>query len=119
MKKYLKIILLLLCSNYSFSQIDEIWVNLLKAKNQTIEINRNYKLNVIIYPELPRNGIYEIIDNKNRTVYYDNYIEQDYVTIDFNGFEKKIKNGKYLLRFRSEDVDSDDVEEEIITLKLK
>lgn len=119
MKKYLKIILLLLFANQGFSQIDEIRVNLLRAKNQTIEINRNYKLNVQIYPELPRNGNFAIIDDKNRTVYQDEYIEADFVIIDFKWFAQKIKNGKYLLRFRTESDDSENVEEEIITLKLK
>ncbi len=119
MKKYLKIILFLLFANQSFSQIDEIRVNLLRAKNQTIEINRNYKLNVQIYPELPRNGNFAIIDDKNRTVYQDEYIEADFVIIDFKWFAQKIKNGKYLMRFRTESEDSENVEEEIITLKLK
>jgi hypothetical protein len=119
MKKYLKIILLLLFANQGFSQIDEIRVNLLRAKNQTIEINRNYKLNVQIYPELPRNGNFAIIDDKNRTVYQDEYIEADFVIIDFKWFAQKIKNGKYLLRFRTESEDSENIEEEIITLKLK
>lgn len=119
MKKYLKIILLLLFVNQGFSQIDEIRVNLLRAKNQTIEINRNYKLNVQIYPELPRNGNFAIINEKNKTVYQDEYIEADFVIIDFKWFAQKIKNGKYLLRFRTESEDSENVEEEIITLKLK
>lgn len=119
MKKYLKIILLLLFANHGFSQIDEIRVNLLRAKNQTIEINRNYKLNVQVYPELPRNGNFAIIDDKNKTVYQDEYIEADFVIIDFKWFAQKIKNGKYLLRFRTESEDSENVEEEIITLKLK
>lgn len=119
MKKYFKIILLLLFANHGFSQIDEIRVNLLRAKNQTIQINRNYKLNVQIYPELPRNGNFAIIDDKNRTVYQDEYIEADFVIIDFKWFAQKIKNGKYLLRFRTESEDSENVEEEIITLKLK
>lgn len=119
MKKYLKIILLLLFANQGFSQIDEIRINLLRAKNQTIEINRNYKLNVQIYPELPRNGNFAIIDDKNRTVYQDEYIEADFVIIDFKWFAQKIKNGKYLLKFRTESDDSENIEEEIITLKLK
>ena len=118
MKKYLKIILFLLFANQSFSQIDEIRVNLLRAKNQTIEINRNYKLNVQIYPELPRNGNFAIIDDKNRTVYQDEYIEADFVIIDFKWFAQKIKNGKYLMRFRTESEDSENVEEEIITLDI-
>ncbi len=123
MKKYIKFILIVLFANQGYSQIDEIRVNLLRAKNQTIEMDKNYKLNVQIYPELPRFGEFRLLDINNKVIYSDFYSDVDFIIIDFNELAKKIKKGKYLLQFKAvsenSEVDSENAEEEIITLKLK
>ena len=121
MKKYFKIILLLLLTNQGFSQIDEIRVNLLRAKNQTIEINKEHKLSVLIYPELPRTGEYIVLDKKNRIIHTESYQDVDYVIINFKQICPRAPNGKYTLKFKTTyDYENyDNNEEEIIFLKLK
>lgn len=123
MIKYINIVLLLLIVNKVKSQIGETKLDLLKAKNQTIKVNLNYKLNVQIYPEMPRFGEYKLINKNNKTIYSDIYANVDFIVIDFKEFAKKMKSGKYKLIFTSLDETLDAVENkqevEIINLKFK
>jgi hypothetical protein len=119
MKKYIKFILIILFVNQAFSQVDEVKINLLRAKNQTIEINKEHKLNILIYPELSRNGEYRIFDKKNRIKYVEAYNNVDFIIIDFERIRKKLPKGTYIVKFISEAENPEDSEVEKITIKLK
>jgi len=121
MIKNISIILLLLIANKIKSQIGEIKLDLLKAKNQTIKVDLNYKLNVQIYPEMPRFGEYKIINKKNKIIHSDIYTDVDFIVIDFKEFSRFMKSGKYKLMFKSMDrfEDENNQEVEIISLKFK
>ncbi len=58
-------------------------------------------LSILIYPELSRNGKYELI-HKDGTIYYsDVYKDVDLVSINFKLRGVEMPNGRYKLKFTS------------------
>ena len=101
--KKLVLTFFLFCSlKVSFAQLDYMSINLNKD-NSRIQyiICPEVTLSILIYPELSRNGKYELI-LKDGTIYYsDVYKDVDLVSFNFKLRGVEMPNGRYKLKFTS------------------
>jgi hypothetical protein len=103
--KKLVLTFFLFCSlKVCFAQLDYMSINLNKD-NSRIQyiICPEVTLSILIYPELSRNGKYELI-HKDGTIYYsDVYKDVDLVSINFKLRGVEMPNGRYKLKFTSDE----------------
>jgi hypothetical protein len=108
MVKLLLILSLLFTINKCFSQIDTFYLDLNKDNtNRIYNLCPDVSLNILIYPEITRNGVYELVNKKRAVVYSEKYMNVDYILINFSQKDKSIPNGKYKLKFISDEGEVD------------
>lgn len=108
MVKLLLILSLLFTINKCFSQIDTFYLDLNKDNtNRIYNLCPDVSLNILIYPEMTRNGVYELVNKKRAVVYSEKYMNVDYILINFSQKDKSIPNGKYKLKFISDEGEVD------------
>jgi hypothetical protein len=104
MAKLLIFLSLLFTVNTCFSQIDTFYLDLNKDNtNRIYNLCPDVTLNILLYPEISRHGEYELLNKKGTVLYSEKYSNVDYVLINFSQKDQSIPNGKYKLKFISDE----------------